>query len=254
MSDWLKDEIVGRAPWEADPVVPRETMPRYGPPRKPLIVLGDGRAVPDLLAPSKNPNSAGRYPLARRYSVGDGARFTVTNPGSGDGPTSIRLRVTKVDEAQDRVEINDGRIVWDLMGNTTETVRVQFDLPKQSTPAEFYVGRKWTAAFQATAVAPGNAERAGRVRAFSIGLAIVARERVQVPAGTFDAFRIQGYGSSGPLNIEETTWLVPWLNFPVKMERLHYVLDRGFGRRQLRSERHELVSARQFAIHREADR
>lgn len=253
MSGWEKDAIVAAARWEADPVVKLASASTAGAKKswrkgEPLFVLGEGLAVPELFARSKNPNSAGHYPLGRRYSVGDEAVYTVSNTRQPDTPAARRYRVTGVDEDQDRVEINRGRVVWDLMGNYTQHRDRQLDTKAQFVPAEFYVGRKWTADYSGTVVNDRQGRPVGMEFAVRIDFAIVAREPVKVPAGTFEAFRVQGYGAAPRNSLEETIWLVPYFNFPVRWDRSAYHLDARFARRYVRSERWELVSARQYAI------
>jgi hypothetical protein len=253
VSGWEKDAIVEAARWEADPVVKLAGASTAGvklSSRKgePLFVLGEGLAVPEIFARPKNPNSAGHYPLGRRYSVGDEAAYAMSGERKPGRRATSRHRVTKVDEEQDRVEINGGRVVWDLMGNYTQTRDTQFDTRAQFVPAELYVGRKWTAAYSGTVINSRDGRPVGRERVVRIDFAIVAREAVTVPAGTFEAFRLQGYGAGPRNSLEETIWLVPYLNFPVRWDRDAYHVDARFVRRYSRSERWELVSARQYAI------
>jgi hypothetical protein len=83
---------------------------------------------------------------------------------------------------------------------------------------------------------------------------IVRRERVRVPAGEFDAFRLEGrsegrlvigiYGRGGivPRRMETVIWEVPGLNFPVKTEKIVHAYSG-----QMRSELRELETLRQGA-------
>ena len=216
--------------------------------RKPLIVLGEGLPVPEIFARPKNPNSAGHYPLGRRYSRGDEAVYRATSPRDLEPPHTVRFRVVGVDVDEDRVVLNGGRIVWDLMGNYRQSKETEFDVPLQFVPAELYVGRKWTAAVEGTALEDKGGRAAGRQHLVRVDFAIVERETVRVPAGAFDAFRVKGYGSSGPLSIEHTLWYVPYFNFAVRWDFESYRMTGKFERRYRQSERRELESARQFAI------
>lgn len=253
MSGWENDAIVEAAHWEADPVVKLSSAATAGAKKsarlgRPLFRLGEGLAVPELFARPKNPNSAGHYPLGRRYSVGDGAVYALSNPRESGGPTTVRMRVTAVNEDEDRVEINGGRTVLDLMGNFVQGLDVRFDTKVLFLPAELSVGRKWTAAYSVTVVNDRQGRTVGREQAVRVDFTIVAREPVKVPAGTFEAFRLQGYGAGPRVSVEHTIWLVPYLNFFVRWDRSAYHLDGRFARRYVASDRFELVSARQFAI------
>ena len=134
--------------------------------------------------------------------------------------------------------ISGGKAIWDLMGNVIKSGDKEFDAPQQFTPAEFQVGKKWTAAFIST--------RDGLVSNVYFDLQIVRREKVNVPAGVFDAFRIEGQGwnTTHGARFEVILWLVPGLNFQVKREMIKHN-PRG---RLKDTERHELISLRQQAI------
>jgi hypothetical protein len=201
----------------------------------PALEIRPGVAPPQLLRPSANPYSAGRYPLGRQYMVGDAATYRQSDLLTGIEERVYTQRVTQVDAAADRVEINRGMAVWDLMGNVIKMGQREFDAPRQFAPAELQVGRKWTAAFIAT--------KGSSAQSLYFDLQIVRREKVSVPAGTFDAFKIEatGWNKSKGAKLEVTLWLVPGVNFPIKHESLARA-RKG----QLKStERHELVALRQ---------
>lgn len=185
-------------------------------------------------APSANPYSAGTHPLGRKYTVGDEASFLETDYLTGAEVRRYTSRVTRVDEEADRVEINDGANVSDTMGNTLKTGQVEFDAPLQFLPAELQLGKKWTASFKRT--------DKGQVTYAYYELHIVSREKVKVPAGEFDAFRIEGRGWNRSIGsqLEVNLWVVPGLNFHVKWEWV--VRNRG---RFIVTQRHELVAYRQ---------
>ena len=113
-----------------------------------LKIDGAGLPVPDFLARSENPYSAGTYPLDRRFNVGDEATYIGKDPDSEESRQFTR-RVTRVDVEGDRVEFNRGRFVTDLMGNLLKKLQVEYDIPVQVAPAELQVGKRWTARFRA---------------------------------------------------------------------------------------------------------
>lgn len=236
---WQGDPVVqGKPKWESDPIIDPAPSILAAAPVMPVIELAAGGQAPQLLQPSANPHSAGFYPLGRKYTVGDKATFRESDLLTGLERRVYTQRVTRVDLDADRVEINGGRVIWDLMGNVIKTGDKEFDAPQQFTPAEFQVGKKWTAAFIST--------KDGLASNVYFDLKIVRREKVSVPAGVFDAFRIEGQGWNRTFgkHLETTFWLVPGLNFPVKRERVNHN-RKG---RLKDTERHELVSLRQQAI------
>ncbi|MDP2132819.1 MAG: caspase family protein [Sulfuritalea sp.] len=198
------------------------------------IEIREGLPVPQLMAPSANPYSAGRYPLNRIFTVGDEATIRLSDILTGLVERTDTARVTKVDYEADRVEYNHGFTITDLMGNAIKLGPAEYDTPVQFFPAEFQIGKKWTAAFRLT--------RDGNTTSAYYDVEIVKRETVTVPAGTFDTFRIEGNGWNNTIGskLEYKAWVVPGLNFSVKSELM--ISNRG---RFFRTERRELVALRQ---------
>ena len=205
---------------------------------KPALDIQAGAPVPQLVAPSDNPFSAGRYPLGRIYTVGDTAVIRQSDFLTGVEERTATIRVTRVDTDADRVEYNDGRSITDLMGNFIKNGPVEFDSPVQFSPGEFQVGKKWTAAFRRT--------QNGKISNAYFDLHIIGRETITVPAGSFDCFRIEGRGWNTTVGarLEVNLWMVPGLNFAVRREIVTRNRRGQFGQ----TERHELVSLYQHAI------
>src|SRR5262245_12272706 len=180
------------------------------------LELKAGLPVPDFYGASGNPYSAGSYPLGRRFTVGDEASYAILDPFSKVRQGVDRQRITKVDLDADRVEINGGASVADLMGNFVKIGQVVFDAPAQVFPAELQLGRKWTARFR-------RKDNYGYSES-DIDFQVLRREKVTVPAGTFDTFRIDGQGvgrhSRGVSRLEVRVWVVPGLVFSIKREQL----------------------------------
>jgi hypothetical protein len=201
----------------------------------PLIEIHAGVAVPVLIPPSANPYSSGRFPLARIFTLGDTATIRQSDILTGIEERTYSPRVTQVDYDQDRVEFNHGQVITDLMGNMIKNGPIEFDSPVQFIPAEFQVGKKWTAAFRRTL----NGKQSNAYYDFHI----VRRETVAVPAGSFDTFLIEGNGWNITVSarLEVRHWLVPGINFSIKREVVTHGRNNRFGQ----TERHELVSLRQ---------
>ena len=203
-------------------LLPAPQVERPAPPA-PVAVAGRplelkaGVPVPDFYGASGNPYSAGVYPLGRRFTVGDEASYAILDPFSKVRQGTDRLRITKVDLDGDRVEINDGASVADLMGNFVKIGAVVFDAPAQVFPAELQLGRKWTARFR-------RKDNYGYSES-DIDFQVLRREKVVVPAGEFDTFRIDGRGvgrhSRGVSRLEVRVFtVVPGLVFSVRREQL----------------------------------
>lgn len=139
----------------------------------------------------------------RNYRVGDRFDFRVI-----DGFTKISkplvLEVTAVDIDADRVEFNRGEYLSDTMGNIVTNLRGRLDTPRQFYPAELFIGKRWTTEFK-------QARPNGVSFTFRYDLKVVARESVTVPAGTFDAYKIEARGFNVQLSaaIARNIWVSP---------------------------------------------
>ena len=232
-------QIQAASPAPATPAAPSPAAkPSAAPSGAPMIDIRPGSPVPQLIPPSDNPFSAGRYPLGRIYTLGDSAAIRQSDILTGIEERLFTPRVTRIDYDEDRVEFNDGLTITDLMGNAIKIGEAVYDTPVQFSPAEFQVGKKWTAAFRLT--------RNGKTSNAYYDLQIVKRETITVPAGTFDTFRIEGEGWNTTFGerLETRQWLVPGLIFAVKGENIF----RNKWGRFSRTERRELVSVRQQTI------
>ena len=195
------------------------------------IRLGPGLPVPQLWTVSKNPYSSGRYHNGRIFTVGDSARVRVV-----DRHTNLEIReanrvVTQVDLDADLVVYNDGLRSSDTLGNFIANQEKIFRAPHIDTPIEFQLGKKWKSANEVT--------RNGRTSLVVYEFHIAAVEQVTVPAGTFDAFRVDALGwvIHEQVRWVNTIWQVPGLNTAVRRE-----LSQRNERGQLRvNERQELV-------------
>jgi len=202
------------------------------------IRIDPGVVPVEFTSESANPYSQGLHPLGRKFSVGDSASYTLIDLVRGATQRDFTWRVTAVDVDNNLVEVNKGAQVWDLMGNVVRNTSSQFSTPRQFVPAEVFVGKKWIAAYEAQGLEGGPS------RVVNLNFHITRRERVRVPAGEFLAFRAEGRGESNQKRIllEETIWLIPGLNFPIKHAR-GVRRDRGG---YIRQESRELVSLRQI--------
>jgi hypothetical protein len=146
--------------------------------------------------------------------------------------------VTRVDLDADRIEINDGQIVIDSMGNAFKLDTFTYDPRLQTNPAELQLGRRWTTRYRRTA---GSAPPTEGYYDYHVA----ARERIRIAAGEFESFRIdgEGYNLHYGSQLRFVAWLVPGLNFALRTDRRR--ID-GRSLRVLDAESRELVSCRQL--------
>ena len=114
------------------------------------------------------------------------SRFNVID-GLTKVSKSLLMRVTSVNIGEDRIEFNGGEYVIDSMGNTLATQRGAFSTPRQFYPAEFYVGKQWHTIFR-------QRRPSGQTYTYRYDVQVVGRASITVPAGTFDAFKIEARG------------------------------------------------------------
>jgi len=205
-------------------------------PREAQLVVAPGRDFPLLMRPTGNPNSAGTYGIGRQYSVGDEVVYLQSDPVYGGATKTLTWRITKVDLDADRIEINDGFIVLDSMGNPLVWDRATYDPRFQTVPSEVQLGRRWTTNFVITRGAESNDSYYDYV--------VAARERVKLSFGEVEAFRIDGEGFNRRYGTRLSIrhWLVPGVNYSLRTDTRRYD---GRSMRVQYAELREMVSCRQ---------
>lgn len=163
---------------------------------------------------AQTPFSKGYSEHHRDYRVGDTYTFKLID-GLTKADVPLVLRVTKVDADGDRVEFNGGEFASDLMGNTMATARGSFSTPRQFYPAELYVGKRWQTRFKQSRVS-------GLTYTYHYDVKVVARETITVPAGTFEAFKIEARGFNVQLNasLSRNIWVVPGIPADIAHETI----------------------------------
>ncbi len=110
--------------------------------------------------------------------------------------------VLKIDK--DEVVFNDGKTVTDLFGNNVRAPDGRKWTPYQFFIDDYQIGKRWQAQFLVT-------QENGKQTNVSFDLRVVGRERITLPGGTFDAFRIEasGVNLSDGTTLERTAWVAP---------------------------------------------
>ncbi len=152
---------------------------------------------------------------------------TVQLPTGKSIQSTLETRVSKVDA--DRVELTAVELgnakavpmvsVYDRSAGLVMTPDAVIDPPLSYVPGGLMqVGMRWTSAHQFTL---SNKALFGRQRAVTLQNHIVAREPLALPAGNFNAFRIESIESKsdGSPSVRSVYWMVPDLPLPIKIER-----------------------------------
>ena len=155
-----------------------------------------------IAAQDGNPFTRGSAEANLKWQVGDSYVYRITDLLGVETSRNVTQTVTAV--TAEEVHYSNG-IITDLLGNVLRRAGGRIYSPNQLDPLEYAVGKQWVTQYRITT--PRGAT--GRNE---MDLRIAGREQVTVPAGTFNAFRIEGHGvfeeESGRV---EVTTLVKWV-------------------------------------------
>lgn len=186
------------------------------------------------IAGAANPFTRGTAKADANWKVGDRYRYRVI-----DVLTKLETRearggmVAEVTESE--VIYGNGRTT-DLLGNMIKNARGKTFVNNQVFSAEYSIGRRWTTIFRATRDDDKEDE-------WTLGMKVVARENITIPAGTFDAFKVEGRGfmRDRGARVEVNYWIAP---DKVRAVLAHEYITR-FGTRYGKTERIELAGYKQ---------
>lgn len=167
-----------------------------------LETLGEKKV--EVLSPPENPYSKGTARANITWRVGDSYTYRHLDLLSNAELRPVIHSI--VDISGDEVRYGSG-LVTDLLGNVLRRTGGRIYSPNQLEPVDYVVGKRWVTQFRVTTSKGVSARN-------EMDLRIVTREKVTVPAGTFDAFRIEGDGLFEDDNgqVEETRltkWMAP---------------------------------------------
>jgi len=190
-----------------------------------------GAAAP-LPSIGPNPFSKGTARADANYRIGDRYRYRVVDLLTKMESRQINRAVTAITDTE--VIFNDGNFITDLLGNTVKNPRGQTFTGNQIFVSEYSVGRKWTTTYRGT-------RRDLKPDEWTHTFKVVARESITVPAGTFDAFKVEGYGflRSTSNAFQITYWIAPE---KVRSFVAFEQWQRNRGGRLIDTDRTELVS------------
>ncbi|HEV7820150.1 MAG TPA: caspase family protein [Burkholderiales bacterium] len=183
------------------------------------------RSLP-LASVAQNPFSKGTSRADDRFSVGDSYTYRTINMLSNAPEDQYIETVTGVTGSG--VVFNGGESVIDLLGNDLKGRLSNLPSSTQFYPAEYAMGRKWTA----------RLEKGGEIT-----FKVAGKEPIAVPAGTFEAFRIEGAGyGAGGVRWKINFWVAPEISRrPIALD---FMMNNGA--RYVVAERRELREFRQM--------
>ena len=172
------------------------------------VLAAQGEKRIEVGSQTGNPYSQGFARADSDFKVGDFYSYRVLDLESKAEKRKLGGIITKITD--DEVIIGDGGNILDRMGNTKRNPEGTRFTDNQNMPLEFYVGKKWSTQFRSF---PANVPTSIRIMT-EVDYKISGREKIQVPAGAFDCFRIEGTGviitpKGGRGTITNVTWWAP---------------------------------------------
>jgi len=199
------------------------------------LLARQGEKRIEIVNAGANPYTRGTARADTAFKVGDVYRFRVLDLYTKIETRQLNQRVTQITDTE--VIYSDGRLVTDLLGNVTREPNGRRILGQQNFPLEYAVGRKWTTRYKV--VLPDGSESDNEV-----DYKVVGKEKITVPAGTFECFRVEGYGGvyGRQVRLRFFSWMAPdKCRRPIVRELFR---QRG-PNRIIQSDRSELVDFKQ---------
>jgi hypothetical protein len=167
------------------------------------ILAREGEKKVVVVSAPQNPYSQGSSRADVAFKVGDTYTHVQLNLETRSEQRMLTSRVTEITDTE--VIFGKGVLILDRLGNNVKLPDGRRFTPRQDQPLEYAVGRKWRTRFMTT-----NAQgvRSDTVLDFRI----TRREKVTVPAGTFDCFVVEGEGysfSGMRIRVAVKRWMAP---------------------------------------------
>jgi hypothetical protein len=156
----------------------------------------------EIVSSAANPFTQGTARANQDYRPGDVFEYQVIDMLTKVVERTQVHRVVRVLPRQ--VIFNGGRLVTDRLGNFLRTPNGATYGPNQFYATEYAVGRKWTTRYS-TVLPKGEDDE------IEIDFKVTGRETIVVPAGRFDAYRVEGAGwlLGKSRSISVTYWMAP---------------------------------------------
>jgi hypothetical protein len=169
------------------------------------VLARQGEKPIQVASSEGNPFTQGFVRADTAFKVGDSYSYVQLDRDTKQEQRRFTSTVTQVTDTE--VIFNDGVLIYDRLGNTVKLPDGRRFTPRQDQPLEYAIGKKWTTRF--SVVAPQ-----GRSADSEFNFRITRREKISVPAGTFDCFVIEGDGYATTdrgfrIRLGLTRWMAP---------------------------------------------
>ena len=175
------------------------------------VLSKQGEKKIEVVSDAANPFSKGTARVDTNFRVGDSYSYREIDLYTKLEARQFTNRVTEITDTE--VRFNNGTLVTDPFGNIIRQADGRRFSPAQFFIAEYSVGKKWTTRFRITL--PN-----GQSSDIELELKVTRREQVTVPAGTFDAYRVesQGWALQFGNQLKFVYWIAPEVKRPIARE------------------------------------
>jgi hypothetical protein len=149
-----------------------------------LLLAAQGEKPVQPAPVQDNPFTQGSGRADVAFKIGDTYSYVELDRDTRELRAEIKATVNQLTDTE---VIFDSGLVLDRLGNAVRLRDGRRFSPRQDQPLEYAVGRKWTTRFTVTSPKGTRSESHFNFR-------ITGRERITVPAGTFECFVIEGEG------------------------------------------------------------
>jgi hypothetical protein len=181
---------------------------------------------------AQNPYSKGTARADTQLKLGDRFSYRQVNLETNEEIRRYTLVVSEITDTQ--VIFNNGIVITDLIGNPVKLGDGTRYTDAQHYVAEYSLGKRWTARHRLVT-------SRGATYDSEIDYRVVARESITLPAGTFDAFRVEGVGWSQGEKFGVDVFNLFWISPEVRRYLAHETRQRFANGKLVKHERYELT-------------
>jgi len=179
------------------------------------VLAKQGEKKIGIVASAGNPYTQGLVAADTAFKIGDAYGYIVMDRETRATLNKINSVCTEIRENE--VIFGDGVLILDRLGNTVKVPNGNRFTPRQDQPTEYAIGKKWSTRF-------GVINPSGRTGESEFEFRITRREKITVPAGSFECFVIEGEGYTvlpiGKVEMKNVRWMAPdKVRRPVAMEQ-----------------------------------
>lgn len=185
-----------------------------------------------IASSAENPYSQGTARADTQLKLGDRFSYRHLDLATNQEIRSYTLVVSEI--AENRVVYNKGILVTDLIGNPVKLADGTRYTDAQHHIGEYSLGKRWTARHRL--VKPN-----GSAYDSEIAYRVVGRERITVPAGSFEAFHVEGVGWSQGDKVGVDVFNQFWISPEVRRYIVHESRTRFASGKLSKHERYELT-------------